>query len=299
MERQQTRRRLLQTTGALTLAAVAGCSGQADEADDEGESNDADAETDAPAEGKQEFDGNGPRHGDDLPADENPDDGYPPEFDSEPEERDVDVDSFETVERGGREVALVPADVAYYWYVRREARFIDTRSEAEFDMSRIFGAVWSQAPDGRDDDPVDDWPTEDRIVTYCRCPNHLASLRAAALLDEGYEEVYAIEEGYDEWIDNAYPLDGTDADAEVDSWVITGETDAADAGETAWAIHEDTRQQEAARIGDDGGYELDVRFVDVDDDAEIAIETPSYEFSAPLGELADGHVTADGSVESD
>ncbi|WP_336023410.1 rhodanese-like domain-containing protein [Halobellus salinisoli] len=239
----------------------------------------------------------GPRDGDDLPTDSAPDDGYPPEFDTVPEERDIDTSSYDVLRRDidGEtiEVPLIPIEDAYYWYARGEARFVDARSETGYDVSHIFGAVLSPAPDGRRMDPANDWDTSDRVVTYCHCPHHLSSLRAATLLTNGFEDVYAIDEGFQAWLDRNYPLAGDDTNREYTVRTIEGRTDESDASETVWAFHPPTDQIEAAEINDDGSYTLELKFVQVDAQSTIQIETPSYAIRAPLAELTSGTVTAE------
>lgn len=312
-----TRRRLLQTSGALIAGAIAGCTSSGDGGDSTPENTSTAAPTSttrAPTstEAKTTTEGTtadpattqassndpvGPRDGDDLPKDDEPLDGYPPEFEHAPAPRNVDPSSFETVDRDGTEVKLVPADVAYYWYARGEARFADARSEVEFDVSHVFGAVASPAPDGRKHyDAPNSWPKDDRIICYCRCPHHLSSLRAADLIEKGYSEVYAIDEGFDAWLDRGYPVAGTDTDRTVKVRTITGHTAKADAGETVWAVHEPTKQQEASAINEDGSYELKLKFVNITPDSTIHIETPSYTLDAKLGALVNGAVSADGEV---
>lgn len=147
-----------------------------------------------------------------LPYDPDPDDGYPPRTEEMPGERDIDPSTFPTVQEGGYEIRLVPVDVAHYWYLRREARFIDTRSTRSFEESHIHGAVHSPTNDPLDEenDPVYTWPRDDRIICYCSCPYHLATMKAADLLDRGYTEVYAIREGFYGWMDQDYPVARTE-----------------------------------------------------------------------------------------
>lgn len=232
----------------------------------------------------------GPSHDDDLPSDENPNDGYPPQFGETPPERDIDTPSFDSIRRDGVDVPLAPIDVTFYWYARGEARFADARSYGAFERSHVFGAVSSPEPDGGDDDPVDDWPVEDRIVCYCGCPYHLSSIRAANLLENGYEEVYVIDDGFWEWTDREYPIAGADVESRPSLRVIEGVANADFAGETAWARHHPSEQREATAIGDDGSYRLDLRFADVTPDSRIAVETPGYSVTAPLSELTEGIV---------
>ncbi|ELZ89454.1 hypothetical protein C453_00220 [Haloferax elongans ATCC BAA-1513] len=300
-ERQSNRRRFLQLTGAATLAGLAGCSGGAAEqrqtteattATETNSTTSTDTATATPQDQQK-----GPRKGDDLPKDTNPADGYPPEFDTVPEERAIDTSSYDTVVREidetSVEVPLVPIEDAYYWYARGEARFVDSRSETNHDVSHIFGSVLSSAPDGRAYDPTEDWNKADRVVTYCQCPHFLSSLRAAALLNAGFEEVYAIDEGYEAWLDRDYPLAGSDTSHTYDVRTIEGTTSQRDANGTVWAFHPRTGQVEATKIDSDGSYTLELRFVQVDAQSTIQIETPSYAIQAPLGEVTSGTVTAE------
>lgn len=297
-----TRRRVIKTTGAAALFGLAGCSSGGD-----GASNATPTSTSTggnssngtePTMGSGPSSLRGPRHGDDLPPDQNPEDGYPPEFETVPKERDINPDEFETLTRSNTEIKLVPTDVAYYWYARGEARFVDTRSESEYDVSHVFGAVLSPAGDGRDlpDDPALEWPDTSRVVTYCDCPHHLSSLRAASLMSRGTETVYALDEGFSAWRDHNFPLAGSDTGRVPPTRVIEGSVPRRYGGETAWAYHVDSNQREATRIADDGSYELELRFVDLTDQSRVRVETPAYELTKPIGELTSGTITTDGSL---
>lgn len=230
-------------------------------------------------------------------TDPDPDDGYPAEsaVESTPESRDVDTGSFETITAGGVDVPLVPVDVAHYWYQRREARFADARGSRQYDSSHVTGAVLSSARKAEDwsssraDAPTASWPKDGRIVCYCGCPHHLSSLRAGEFISKDYEEVYAIDEGFYGWRDKGYPTTGSSADRA--SYVIRGRTDPDDAGQYAWASHAERDQQEAAPIEDDGSYRLHLHFTDLDAAAPIYLQTPSYDLTAPLGDLVDTVVT--------
>ena len=273
------RRTFLAGTGTVTLTGVAGCLGTF-------------------AGGTPSSSGAvGPTNDDGLPADGNPDDGYPPAFEETPDQRSIDTASFETVDRDGRTVSLVPIDVAYYWYARGEARFADTRGSTSYNRSHIYGAVLSTAPDGLEsNDPIAAWPPTDRIVCYCACPNHMSSLRAASLLSDGYEEVYAIEEGYTEWQNRKYPMAGEDVESRPNVRLIEGKSDLQYVGETAWARHEPTGQREGTAIADDGSYRLELRFTDITDESIIVVQTPDYRVEAPLGDLTKQIVTGESSA---
>lgn len=220
-------------------------------------------------------------------------DGYPSSgvIESSPEERDVDESAFATITTDGEQITLVPVDVAHYWWARREARFADARGERQYDTSHVTGAVLSPAGADWAGDPVKTWPTDERIVCYCGCPHHLSSIRAAALQQNGYEQVYVIDEGFWEWHKRGYAVSGEDSDwAPYESWEISGEVDPRHAGAYAWAFHDPTSQQEAAPIDAAGRFTLDVRFSDVTDATPVTVQTPAWTISAPLGTLAGGVV---------
>ncbi|MDQ2048948.1 rhodanese-like domain-containing protein [Natronolimnohabitans sp. A-GB9] len=139
------------------------------------------------------------------------------EFDQpdEADETDSDgtgEDGYETYDVNGTAVPLAPTDDVFEWYEDDdELIVVDARSETAYERVHIRGAVVSPAPDGREtDDPLDDVPTDARIVTYCPCPHTLAGHRAASLIEDGYTEVYALKEGLQEWIDRGHPIEGTD-----------------------------------------------------------------------------------------
>jgi rhodanese-related sulfurtransferase len=221
-------------------------------------------------------------------SDEEPSGGSSGSDDSDEMQRNED--GYKVVETEGQEVPLVPVEEAYEWYKDESARFVDARGTAQYEAMHVTGAVLSPAPDGRgSDDPVESWPTDQRIVAYCGCPHHLSSLRAASLLADGYEEVYAIDEGLGGWHENEYPVTGESVGQLPDPYTIEGETDPADG--YAWAWHDESGHREAAPIDDEGNYVLHLRFAGVDEQSTIRVKTPSYEIERPLGELVDGVVT--------
>lgn len=291
------RRQLLGLAGGLAANGLAGCVGSGP--DDGGESDPTATATPQPT---FEPVTGGPRNGDDLPSDDDPLDGFPPAFDSSPPERHVDPDRFGTMtvnpesfavnDPNGVVVPLVSIDIAYYWYWSRAARFVDARARGGFENSHIFGAVSSPAPAGGEgEDPVADWPRDAAVVCYCGCPHHLSGMRAASLLNQGYDRVYVIDEGFWEWQDRAYPLAGDDVENRPALRVIEGMVDPSHAGATVWAFHRPTEQVEAGPIGPDGRYRLGLRFADVSADSVVTLETPEYTVAATLRELTADIVT--------
>ncbi|WP_227261665.1 rhodanese-like domain-containing protein [Salarchaeum japonicum] len=226
----------------------------------------------------------------DYPDDPDPADGLPPEFDDPPAERSIDTDAFETLDVEGETVKLAPIDVAKYWYDRGEARFVDARPKTQYEHSHIYGAVNSPAQTQASGGPVEGWPTDDRVVAYCGCPHHLSSIRASALQSADYTDVYVIDEGFWTWHDQSYPMAGTDFEKPA-AYHIDGRVDAAYGGEYAWATAVESGQQEAAPIGDDGFYELHLRFDDITDATTVRVDTPAYSVTGELADLVAGTVT--------
>lgn len=122
-------------------------------------------------------------------------------------------DGYDLYATGGQEVPLAPTDDAYEWYRNDNVVVADARSRAAYDRIHIEGAVWSPAPDGQSSgDPLADLAPDRRILTYCTCPHHLSGARAAALLADGYENVYALDRGLNDWIEQGYPIAGDRVD---------------------------------------------------------------------------------------
>jgi rhodanese-related sulfurtransferase len=198
---------------------------------------------------------------------------------------------YETTTTDGVAVPLVPIADAIQWYNDDAALFADARGRRQFETSHIAGAVFSPAPDGQGgSDPVEQRETDAQIVTYCRCPHHLSSLRAASLISDGYANTYALDEGFGAWLQNNYPVEGTNPYALPTEYRIAGRTDPAHAGAFAWARHRETGQREPAPIAEDGTFAISFRFYDVDADSSIEVETPEETVTRPLGQLREGVV---------
>lgn len=197
-------------------------------------------------------------------------------------------DDYGTVEVNGVAVPLVPINDAIEWHRNDTAVFVDARGEPQYEKAHIKGAVNSHVSDGSDPGAVGQFSTDTRIVTYCGCPHHLSSIRALSLLTIGYEEVYALDEGFFEWQDRGYPLAGEDVDSQADLHVVKGRTNPASVGRYSFA-HYDGRI-EAAPIAADGTYALHIRF-EVSPTDVVTVETPDYTVEAPLEKLVDGIVT--------
>lgn len=206
----------------------------------------------------------------------------------------ADLSAYETVEMDGTAVPLAPLADVYEWYQAGEVRIVDARGQTSYEKSHIEGAVLSPAPDGQSgDDPVADWEKTTPTVCYCGCPHHLSSMRAETMMENGFEFVAALDEGFWAWHDADYPLAGSDVTAQPALRTVEGVTDPDLAGESAWARHDPTGQREAAPIGDDGGFTLHLRFADVAPSSQITVETPGFQTTASLSALTDGVLRTD------
>ena len=219
----------------------------------------------------------------DLPTDDDPADGYAPEY-GDPGEMDVDESRFRALETNGQRVTLVPVEVVQYWHRTANARFVDARGLEQYTTSHIYGAVNSPATRNSNGGGIDGWNQDDRIVCYCGCPHHLSSLRAAGLQKAGYSNVYVFDEGFYEWRDRSLPMRGQNFENRQ-ARVVEGEVAAQYAGEYAWAEATESGQQEAAPIADDGSFELHIRFAEMTDETRIRVTTPEFDVTRPLGEL--------------
>ncbi|WP_135855409.1 rhodanese-like domain-containing protein [Halorussus salinus] len=300
-----TRRRYLLTAGTAATAMLAGCQSGADseaETTTAGETTTTAGETttgNATTEGKETTTAaDETTESDDYPEDTNPDDGYAPEFEDQPSAMEFDPSSWPTrreeAESGSTvDVPLVPLDVAHNLYARREARMLDARATYGYEVSHVLGAVRSPSPTGADGDPTGDWPTSDTIIAYCHCPHHLAVKRAANLLDEGYENVYALQNGYQAWTVADHPTAGKGVSAMAKTWTITGTTDASDAGGVAYVYNSATDHVAGAEIDDDGSYAVEFSSASVSKSDTVTVGTPSYEITASLSSVTEATVTAD------
>ena len=226
----------------------------------------------------------------DLPADDDPSDGYSPQY-GDPETRSVDESRFGALDVNGESVTLVPVDVSHYWHQQGAARFVDARGLSQYKNSHIYGAVNSPATRNSQGGGISGWSEDDRVVCYCGCPHHLSSIRAAGLQKAGFTDVYALDEGFlgrpDSWSDQEYPMAGTrfagGNQARVQQWTISGAVDSRYAGEYVWATA--GRQYEAAPVRSDGSYELHLKFANVSADTPVRIRTPTDSVERPLGRV--------------
>jgi rhodanese-related sulfurtransferase len=300
------RRRTLQLLGAGLVGGLAGCSGgDSEPGGTPPATSDPETPTATPEPSPAPFEHPGTLEttfatNGDYPTDENPADGYPPEFPDPPPAPDADQSTFDTTSTYGETVRLAPIDVVIDWYRRGEARFVDARGLEQYEIAHVYGAVFSGAQPKARGGGIDPWDPAERVVTYCACPHHLSSIRAAGLQKAGFEEVYALDEGFagpqqdrpNAWANREYPMAGTHWLAESSTQrtdvTLRGVTDVTYAGEYAWAHV--AGQAEAAPIESDGTFAIHGRFADVSPKSSVTIRTPGYTVSGALGDLAEGRI---------
>lgn len=199
---------------------------------------------------------------------------------------------YETSEFEGVAVPLAPIDDVYEWHQNEEARFVDARGRGQYESSHIESAVFSPATHGLDEnDPVEQWDDDTRIVTYCTCPHHLSGQRASSLISDGYKHTYALDEGFEPWYNRGYPMAGSSVSAELPAYDVRGLSDPTYAGEYARVSDTAEDQVEIAPIQDDGSYEMTLHFRGLTPDSLLELEAPDYALEATLSELTSDVVT--------
>lgn len=132
-----------------------------------------------------------------------------------------DEETNGTLDVGGTDVPLVSTDQAYEWYSEGDLLVLDARSVSEWEAVRIVDAEPSPAADGLDEgDPTEAVDRGTRILTYCVCPHTLAGQRGASLIDDGFTDVHALDEGLQDWIEEGYPTEGEDVTSPTEGTTI-------------------------------------------------------------------------------
>lgn len=199
---------------------------------------------------------------------------------------------YETTITDGVAVPLVPVADAIEWYQDENVLFADARSQTAFERAHVRDAVLSPAPEGQNDnDPVEERSTETRIVTYCGCPHHLSSLRAASLIAAGYAHTYALDEGFHAWADRGHPVVGSAAGTQPAAYTISGQLSEYDRDARVWAWHNPSGQREVTPVEADGSFALTLHFYDLTPASPIRLVGPTSEVTRPLEDLTDSTVT--------
>ena len=198
------RRRFLIASGAMV--AIAGCTGSGDDENGDDENGDDDLN------GGDDL--NGDDNGDDENGDDNGDEADIDAPHPTDDDHGYDVETYE-----GVDIPIVPIEDALEWHEADLVHFFDARgSEDSHENARIPGSVWSTYPDGDDDDPVDEWESDDPIVVYSneQSEDSLCTMKGSELIEDGFEYVYVMDEGFGEWRSRDYPMEGLGPDGELE-----------------------------------------------------------------------------------
>ncbi|RMF16282.1 MAG: rhodanese-like domain-containing protein [Candidatus Dadabacteria bacterium] len=176
------------------------------------------------------------------------------------------------------DVQYISVDFAKAFSERGGALFIDVRGDHVFDMEHIRGAVSMPLQDilnGR----LPDVPKDTLIIAYCGCPHSMSSAAAEYLQKRGFTNVYVLDEGFYEWKERGYPVEGrADADQQLQRMSIVGQAPGLAPGTPVYASEPRTGQLEASEIRDDGTYEMHLPFYGLA--AGVTIEVSAGDRSA-------------------
>lgn len=196
-------------------------------------------------------------------------------------------------EYDGQQVTYLDPEDVYEIWEEGEALFVDTRSVSEYSQQHIEGAVVSPAPDGlEEDDPVADWPQEDPIIVYCPCPYDLSVQRGATLLNNGYEDVKGLDDGFQAWLNEGWPTDQGEPEELDLTHEIEGETDEAYASEPVIVTEGASGRETRTYVNEDGSYGLSLHFSGISESTPLTIEAPDYTVEGTVAELTETTVTA-------
>jgi rhodanese-related sulfurtransferase len=100
--------------------------------------------------------------------------------------------------------ARISHDDAWKLYQEDKAVFIDVRSNSQFQLGHIKGAL--SIPGSQLIKRFSEVPPMKTVITYCACNAEQSSGRAAAnLTAHGVTNVFALKGGWDEWKDKGRP----------------------------------------------------------------------------------------------
>jgi rhodanese-related sulfurtransferase/mono/diheme cytochrome c family protein len=122
---------------------------------------------------------------------------------------------------------------------------LDARPPVDYTTGHITGAV--SVPFYAVAEVADQLPTDVTIVAYCGCPHAESTLAAQALIDEGYEVVKVLDEGYYVWTERGYPVTHGSL---AGTWEVPVEDpDVTDAAEVQGDVVADTADGDGPEVG--------------------------------------------------
>ena len=106
-----------------------------------------------------------------------------------------------TLDEEGR-VSVKQVEAA--WDINARMVLLDARLPSEYLHGHIQGAT--SIPFYSAGEFVEYFDPDTWVVAYCACPHAESGEAAAALLEAGLTKVTVIDEGYDQWVEDGYPI---------------------------------------------------------------------------------------------
>ena len=102
-------------------------------------------------------------------------------------------------------VQLISQADAHKLFRENKAVFIDVRSNAQFSLGHIKGAL--SIPGSQVVSRFSEVPTGKVVITYCACSAEQSSgVAATSLVNHGVKNVWALKGGWNDWKNNRYPI---------------------------------------------------------------------------------------------
>ena len=102
-------------------------------------------------------------------------------------------------------VQLISQADAQKLFRENKAVFIDVRSNAQFSLGHIKGAL--NIPGSQIVSRFSEVPTGKIVITYCACSaEQSSSVAATSLVNHGVKNVWALKGGWNDWKNNRYPI---------------------------------------------------------------------------------------------
>lgn len=180
------------------------------------------------------------------------------------------------------EVPYIGADMVKPLYDRGEVVMIDVRGDTAYRAEHIRGALNFSLVMLREG-KMPPLPKTMPLVTYCGCPHSMAEEGARYLRAAGFEQVYVLDEGFEYWKQQGYPvnIDHSKAGA-LRKMTLTGFVPGLPAGTRVYAHHADSDQWEAGLLAADGSFELHLPFYGVDEAAAIVVMAGDRRATVPF-----------------
>ncbi len=190
-------------------------------------------------------------------------------------------------------VSYMSIDMAKPLYDAGQLQFIDVRGDHPFQAEHISKAMSFSLVALRDG-KMPPLPKDFMILTYCGCPHAMAEEGARYLTAAGFTNVHVLDEGFYEWKERGWPIDGNAVKSgSLQRMTIRGWLTASMSGDRLYARHLATDQWEAGVVGADGSFELHLPFYGVRAGEPVAVLTQHLSTSIPFDPGADVTVAFD------